>query len=89
VCHVKLVLLELTQALCQVLVCIVQQVLGRWKEQTVVLLAVLDPILVVTRHLAHLVHMESFLTLELRLALPVVLDGYRTVPTVPRKTSSR
>ena len=89
VCHVKLVLLELTQALCQVLVYLVPRVLGLWTGQILACLAVQDPILWVTRHLVHLVRMESFHTLELRLALPVVLDGYRTDPTVPRKTSSR
>ena len=89
VCHVKTVLLELTQDLCQVLVCLVPQVLGLWRGQIPACLAVLDPILLVTRHLVHLVHLESFHFQELRLVVPVVLDGYRTVPTVPRKTSSR
>ena len=89
VCHVKTVLLELTQDLCQVLVFLVQQVIFVHEVVLLIRFVLLDPILLVTRHLVHLVHLESFHTLELRLALPVVLDGYRTVPTVPRKTSSR
>ena len=89
VCHVKLVLLELTQALWIMGAMIVPLVIFVHEVVLLIRFVLLDPILLVTRHLVHLVHLESFHTLELRLALPVVLDGYRTVPTVPRKTSSR